>query len=184
VVIDEELNRLEDNIRRLKIEFEAYFNGGQPRPPNDTLYRVEQAVKKHSSDTSKLSASQRFRFNQLVQRYAVYNELWRKRLRYKEEGKEMFPHKHGAGEQGLGPPVHVVCSDPDREQEKVDQLLQALIEAKRRVSGGNDNVDPQNFRKFVREKTLQLKQTLGCEKIEFSVEIVEGQVRFTAGKAE
>jgi hypothetical protein len=183
VAIDEELNRLEDNIRRLKIEFEAYFNGGKPRPPNDTLYRVEQAIKKHSSDTGKLNASQRFRFNQLVQRYAVYTELWRKRLRYKEEGRELVPRKRGAGEQGLGSPVHVVWSDPDLEQEKVDRLLQALIEAKRCVSGGNDDVDPQSFRKFVREKTRQLKQTLGCDKIEFSVEVVGGRVKFTAVKA-
>ncbi len=38
---DEELNRLEDNIRRLKIEFEAYFSGGQPRAPHDSVFRVE-----------------------------------------------------------------------------------------------------------------------------------------------
>jgi hypothetical protein len=36
MAIDEESDRLENEIRRLKIEFEACFNGGGPRPPNET----------------------------------------------------------------------------------------------------------------------------------------------------
>ena len=66
MTVDEELTRLEGDIRRLKIEYEAYFNGGKPRPPDETLYRVEQVIKKYSSDALKLSYSHRFRFNQLV----------------------------------------------------------------------------------------------------------------------
>jgi len=30
VTVDEELDRLEEGIRRLKIEYEVYFNGGAP----------------------------------------------------------------------------------------------------------------------------------------------------------
>jgi len=33
VTIDEELTKLEDDIRRLKIEYEVYFNGSTDRPP-------------------------------------------------------------------------------------------------------------------------------------------------------
>ena len=48
MTVDEELNKLDDNIRRLKIEYEAYFNGGAPRAPHDTVFRVESSIKKYS----------------------------------------------------------------------------------------------------------------------------------------
>ena len=44
--IDEQLVRLEDDIRRLKVEFDIYFNGSAKRPPYDTKGRVETIIKR------------------------------------------------------------------------------------------------------------------------------------------
>lgn len=184
MTVDEELSRLEDSLRRLKIEFEAYFNGGKPRPPNDMLYGVEQAFKKFSNDLGKLSFAQRFRFNQLLQRYAVHSELWRKRLRNKEEGRGASPQRRPPEESPGKGPTRVVCTDPDQEQGKVDQLLNALMEAKQRVGESPRQIDPARFQKFLQEKTSHLKQTLGCEKVQYSVSVVNGKVKFTAVKAD
>jgi hypothetical protein len=181
VTVDEELSRLEENIRRLKIEYEAYFNGGKPRPPGDTLYRVEQVIKRFSTDVGRLNAGHRFRFNQLMQRYAVHNDLWRKRLRSKEEGREFLPRKRVTGAPSV---TQVVCRDPDREQGKLDQLLQALVSAKQRAGERADDIDPARFQKFVCEKTRQLKQELGCDGVQFSVTVEDGKVRFTAVRAD
>ncbi|HET7101698.1 MAG TPA: MXAN_5187 C-terminal domain-containing protein [Terriglobia bacterium] len=181
MTVDEELTRLEENIRRLKIEYEAFFNGGMPRPPNDTLYRVEQTIKKFSSDVTRLSASHRFRFNQLWQRYSVHSDLWRKRLRSREEGREFTLRKRAAEAPSA---TRVVCRDPDREQAKVDQLLQALVAAKQCAGERTDDIDPARFQRFVREKTRQLKQELGCDSVQFSVTVQAGRVRFTAVKAD
>ena len=71
MTVDEEFNKLEDDLRRLKIEYEVYFNGGAPRPPHDTLFRVENTIKRYSSDQSKLNFGQRFRFTNLAQKYAI-----------------------------------------------------------------------------------------------------------------
>jgi hypothetical protein len=184
LTVDEELSKLEDSFRRLKIEYEAYFNGGKPRPPNDLLYGVEQAIKKISNDTSKLNYGQRFRFNQLVQRHAVHNELWRKKLRNKEEGRTALPRRHSQEEPAREAPTRVVCSDPDREQVQVDQLLQALIDAKRRTGEQTEGLDPARFRKFLSDKTSHLQQTLGCKKVQFSVTVENGRVKFTAVKGD
>ncbi len=181
MTVDEELSRLEENIRRLKIEYETYFSGGVPRPPNDTLYRVEQAIKKYSSEMAGLSAGQRFRFNQQWQRYSVYNDLWRKKLRSREEGREFGPRRRATKAY---PDTRVVCSDPDREQASVDRLLRALVEAKQYAGERTDDIDPAKFQRFVREKTMQLKQELGCDSVQFSVTVKDGRVRFTAVKAD
>ena len=181
MTVDEELTRLEEDIRRLTIEYEAFFNGGKLRPPEDTLYRVEQVIKKRSSDSLKLSVSQRFRLNQLVQRYAVHNDLWRKRLRDREEGREGYPRTRPAETHTA---TQIVCRDPDSEPAKVSQLLKALLDAKQLVGERTDDIDPARFKQFVREKTRQLKQELGCESVQFSVTVKDGRVRFTAARAD
>lgn len=178
---DEELNQLEDYLRRLKVEYEIYFNGGSPRPPHDTLFRVETLIKKYS-DASKMNFGQRYKFNQLVQKYAINNDLWRRKLKDKEEGRGQFgaprPEPQPAG------PVRIVCSDPSKERDKVEQLLKAVIEAKRQVGERVDNIDPQNFSKFVEDKTTQVKQSLGCERVLFSVSVEEGKVKLKAAKSD
>jgi hypothetical protein len=185
VTTEEELNRLEDNIRRLKIEYEAYFSGGQPRPPHDTMFRVDTAIKKFNDSSGRMTFGNRFRFNQLVQKYAIYNDLWRRKLRDKEEGRGAFgAQRRGAEEKPPDGSTRIVCTDPDKEKEKVDQLLKAMIEAKRQVGEQADNIDPYQFSKFVSEKTRQLKESLGCEKVQFSVSVEEGRVKFKAVKGE
>ncbi len=185
MTVDEELNRLEDDIRRLKIEYETYFSGGTPRPPHDTVSRVEIVVKRYMSDQSKLNFGQRFRFNSLVQKYAVNSELWRRKLKEKEEGRGRFAQQRAVLEQmTTDGSVKVAVGDPEREKEKVDQLLKAMVDARRRVGERVDNIDPLAFQKFVREKTKQIKESLGCEKVQFSIAVEDGKVKFTAVKAD
>lgn len=181
MTVDEELSRLEEYIRRLKIEYEAYFSGGKPCPPSDTAFRVEQVIKTFARDAGRLNVSQRFRFNNLSQRYAVHNDHWRKRLRHREEGREFGPRRLPAETDWR---AQIVCCDPDREQAQVDRLLHALVNAKQRVGEETEDLDPARFRKFVREKTKQIKEELGCDRVQFSVTVKGGRVRFTAAKAD
>lgn len=186
LTIDEELSKLEDNIRKLKIEYETYFSGGQPRAPHDTVFRVGTAIKKLSEGVAKLSFGHRYRFNQLVQKYAVYNDLWRRRLKDKEEGRGQFGQQRRpeVEERPADGSCRVVCSNPEKEKDKVDQLLKAMIEAKRQVGERVDNIDPFQFSKFITEKTRQLRESLGCEKVQFSIAVEEGRVKFKAVKGE
>ena len=183
MTIDEEIAKLDENIRRLKIEYEAYFNGGMPRPPHETAFRVENAIKKYG-DGSKLSYGQRFKFNQLVQRYAVNNDLWRKRLKDKEEGRGRFRAQRREEEAvvAAGGPVRVVCADPDNEKDKVERLFKAVVEAKRQVGERVDNIDPAAFARVVSEKTRQIRKSLGCAKVQFSVAVEDGKFKFKAVK--
>lgn len=181
MTVEEELTKLDDNIRRLKIEYEAYFNGGAPRAPHDTVFRVESTIKKYS-DASKMNFGQRFKFNQLVQKYAVHNDLWRKKLKEKEEGRGRFARRREVIEPPSDGVVRVTCSDPAAEKEKVDQLLKAVVEAKRTVGESVDNIDPLAFARFVGDKTKQIRESLGCEKVQFSVSVEEGKVKLKAVK--
>lgn len=182
MTVDEELSKLEDNLRRLKVEYEVYFGGGSPRPPNDLVFRVEKTIKRYNAGMIEMTFRQRFRFNQLTQSYAVHNDLWRKKMKMKEEGPSAagFGAQAAAGKTGK---FSVSWSNPDVEREKVDQLLQALVDAKS-SAGEAGEIDPQLFAAFIREKTRQFQQSLECDQIQFSVNIEGGRVKLRAAKAQ
>ena len=79
--------------------------------------------------------------------------------------------------------IRVTCSDPTAEKEKVDQLLKAVMDARRAVGESVDNLDPAAFAKFVGDKTKQIRDSQGCESVQFSVSVEEGKVKFKAVKA-
>lgn len=83
---EEDLNQIERDIRRLKIEYEQYFGGGRSRPPVDTQWRLETLMRRYNDRTAELTFGQRFRFNNLAQTYAKYVEMWRKKTQQKETG--------------------------------------------------------------------------------------------------
>jgi hypothetical protein len=202
--IDEYLGQLEKDNRRLKIEYEQYFGGGRPRPPADTQWRAEQLIKRYSEQAGGMSFAQRFRFNNLVQTYAKYQEVWRKRVKQKEEGvvqrhfgaaakaieAERGKAAAAASESGQAPAAGgrtahgslfvTACSDPVRETEKVQELYRALVEAKQKIGEKTDTLSPDNFAEFVRRKTEQLKKQKGCKEVEYTIAVEEGQVKLKA----
>src|SRR5258708_16802812 len=84
VTIEEELNLLDHQLRRLKIEYEIFFNNPKKRPPTDIEWKVLSIIRKFS-DSTRLSFSQRFKYNEMAQRYAIQSDLWRKKMRIREE---------------------------------------------------------------------------------------------------
>ena len=205
MTIDEELNVLETQLRRLKIEYETYFSNPTKKPPTDVEWKVLSLLRKFS-DGGRMSFAQRFRYNEMAQRYAVYSDLWRKKSRIREEGyrrpqeqilsvqgvraeaKEPERRVYGvsaaalavvAGAAAQAQPFTVQCSDPRAERAHVERLFHALADAKKKagkdVSG---NID--SFTAFVQKKTDQIRKQYGCAAVEYSVETEGGEVRLKA----
>lgn len=82
--IDHQLSRMEDDIRKLKIDFDIYFNGASKRPPLEAKARVDAFIKR-LSDNRNLTFAQRYLLNTLVARFVSHRELWRRQLRAKGE---------------------------------------------------------------------------------------------------
>lgn len=85
--IDRQILKLEDDIRKLKIDFDIYFNGAVKRPPLEARARLEAALKRISDDRN-LTYAQRYHFNALISRFNSYRELWRRGL--KKKGEELL----------------------------------------------------------------------------------------------
>lgn len=83
--IDQQIGRIEDDIRKLKIDFDIYFNNGAKRPPLEARARLDANLKRLADDRN-LTFAQRYQFNMLVSRFTSYRELWRRLL--KKRGEE------------------------------------------------------------------------------------------------
>jgi hypothetical protein len=80
VALDREIAKLEEDIRRLKNDFDIYFNGAQKRPPLEARARVDSQIRR-VSDNRSLSYAQRYQLNSIVAKYTSYRELWRRNMR-------------------------------------------------------------------------------------------------------
>jgi len=80
IELDQQLSRLEDDIRKLKIDFDIFFNGAVKRPPLEARARLESRLKR-IADNRNLTFDQRYYFNSLVSRFTSYRELWRRTLK-------------------------------------------------------------------------------------------------------
>ncbi len=203
MTVEEELVLLDEAVRRLKIEYDVFFGGGSKKPPTDSEWRVQGLIKKYS-DSQKLTFAQRFKYNTIVQRFAIYSDLWRQKMKIKEEGYRR-PQDAALGIAGLrqaeeheaaqalageasapappaagAEPLRMVCSDPDAEREGVRSLYEAMIAAKKQAGEEAPAGSFASFHAFVKRKTEQLRRDLGCNAVEYSVEMQDGQVKLKA----
>jgi len=214
VTIDEELSLLDQQLRRLKIEYEIFFNNPAKRPPTDIEWKVLSLLRKFS-DGARMKFAQRYKYNEMAQRYAVQSDLWRKKMRIREEGyrapheamlsvqgvresherEAKFPTAYGlsrkggaagtAGGEGAEAQASeagafsVQVSGSVTEREKVAALYKALVAAKAKT--GEKTVGTLNsFTSFVQKKTSEIRREHGCNTVEYSIELQNGQVKLKA----
>jgi hypothetical protein len=187
--VDEDLAQLERDIRQLKIEYEQYFGGGKARPPADVEWRIDTLMKRYSDRGADMNYGQRFRYGSLTQMYSKYRQIFRKRMKEKEEGtvhrhfgaaaREIEAQRARERAQTAESPAEpdsfsISWDDPDREKQKVEQLFKAFRDAKVRAGEDTAPLTMEAFQKFVRQKTDQLKKQQHAHEVEYIV-TVEGK---------
>jgi len=180
--VEEKLKRLEDDIRRLKIEFDIYFNGASKRPPYDTKGRVETMLKRLGDDRT-LTFAQRYLYNSLASRYTAFRELWRRTMQGREEGRDAGAAARASARDEAshgGNAATFVCDDAHRDVPTVKQLYDALLEAKMKCGEPTDDLSFPRFHHLIATKTDNMKERLGCDRVRFSIDVEGGRVSFKA----
>lgn len=202
--VEEDLGQIEKDIRQLKIEYDQFFGGGRKRPPTEIEWRLELMMKRYAERGGDLKSAQRFRLTNLTQTYAKYKDIFRKRMKQKEEGTVQrhfgaaakaieAERAKQAGEAAAAKPgtasataavaegpFRMTCSEPERESDKVRQLYQALVSAKQSAGEDLGKLTPESFAEFVRKKTKDLQKEKNCKEVEYVVEVVDGQAKLKA----
>jgi hypothetical protein len=210
VTIDEELDLLDQQLRRLKIEYEIFFNNPAKRPPTDVEWKVLSLIRKFS-DGTRMSFPQRFRYNEMAQRYAIQSDLWRKKMRIREEGYRR-PQDALLAVQGVRAteqraakhPVYGLSRKPetaDAQTPAVDrevdppfsvqcsgapaereqvESLYLALSEAKQKSGEKISGDLDSFAAFVKKKTREIRKQHHCDTVEYSVEMQGGLVKLKA----
>lgn len=179
--VDEQLGRLEEDIRRLKVEFDIYFNGAAKRPPYDTKSRVDTVIKRLADDRT-LNYAQRYRYNSLVARHNSFLQLWRRTLQDREEGRGLAGARRMAQPEETAAPTPRTfsCADPHKDVTTVKRLFESLVEAKKSCGEPTEELSFPRFHRMIAAKADALKDKAGCDSIQFSVGVKDGRVSFKA----
>jgi hypothetical protein len=210
VTTDEELTLLDQQLRRLKIEYEIFFSNPAKRPPTDVEWKVLSLIRKFS-DGARMSFSQRFKYNEMAQRYAIQADLWRKKMRIREEGyrrpadkilsvqgvrvSEEREGKHpvyGVGRKAQTADAETLPGDGRADQPFSIQCSGAAAEREqveslyraltdaKQKSGEKISGNLDSFAAFVQKKTSEIRKQHHCDTVEYSVEMQDGHVKLKA----
>jgi len=174
--IEEDLDRLELGIRKLKIEYDRFFVGGLKAEPVQLRFSVQRIVKRYAEARLRKYAH-RFRFNALSSRFNLFCELWDKKLRRAEQGysRRKVPHARPAEEclascrfRGNGRPTKAL-----------KELYASFVEA-RRNSGNERKISFDRFVQGISVQAKRLQEQSGCAEIELRVVVNDRNVQVRA----
>ncbi|MGH9495835.1 MAG: MXAN_5187 C-terminal domain-containing protein [Candidatus Sulfotelmatobacter sp.] len=206
---DEELTVLDSQLRRLKIEYEIFFSNPTKRPPTDIEWKVLSMLRKFS-DGGRMNFSQRYRYNEMAQRYAIYSDLWRKKSRIREEGyrrpqdallsvqgvrtaedehKAQHHPVYGVSQAAAAAAAsgdsaattpHFTLQNVGQNEREQVQQLYDTLVAAKKKAGENVSGNIDSFATFVRKKTEEIRKQHKCDSVEYSVELADGHVKLKA----
>ena len=176
---DDDLTDFETGLRQLKVEYDIFFNGCRPRPPEDLRFRVERIVKR-LAEAGSMTYSQRFRYNTLVARYYAFRDLWRRSIAAREAGEASERRSAASEDKPKAESLDIAIGDPREETHKVRELYEALRSVY--ASGGRQDamLPYEEFQRYIARKTEGIRGKHGCEKVLFTIANDEDSVKFTA----
>jgi len=176
--VERELQALSTELQRLEAAYNMFFAGRLPRPPLESRSRVDAMFKRLERSAIE-GVAPRFRYSTLRARYAAFADLWERGLRAKEEGRGgPFSTRARAPSPAAVRVLHVASfSDPAAEMERVQQLYEALADARRAT--GEPAVPFHRFAEMVRQQVASLREK-GASEVAFRLAEKDGKVALTA----
>lgn len=170
---EELLMRLDRDIRRFRIDFERFFSGNLPIPPDQLRISVQNQIKEIHSVHLK-AVSHRFRFNTLEAKFNAFLVLFNRRLRDLETGRAA-PRPGGETSPALDPEEGVIIGD-SASTEAVAALFKGLY----MTAGGRPPADLQKFESYLQQQADKIRQETGCSQVRFRVTNEGGKPKLKA----
>jgi hypothetical protein len=172
--IGEALDHLSRDIQQLRVDFERFFNGGLPLPPEELRGRVQAQLRQLRG--ANLTSVDSFRLGDLEARYNSYNELFNRRLRDTEEGR------HSAARPA--PPPAPRHHDPARGIVFGDRLdpaaVEALYQGLAAAPGDAPRFDLDSFQTYLQRQMAAIREKTGCSQVQFRLADEDGKVKLKA----
>ena len=189
---DDELDKLDEDIRKLKNKYDQFFTGVIKVPPTFERHQVEIFI--HEFNKQKMrDNTRRFRFNTILSRYNQFRELWGRRMREREEGPLDFRRRQAAMKADPAPPPPpsearrgtssapdpYVRMTPGANGEQIRRLYEE-IEREHLKLGRPANVTIDQLAAMVQKQTETIREKYRVNTVAFRVETIDGKVKLKA----
>jgi len=189
---DDELDKLEEDIRKLKNKYDQFFNGIQKFPPMHErrvleVYIYELGKQKMRDNT------RRFRYGQLLTRYNQLREMWGRKMREREEGPLDYRRRSAALNAPSAPPPPPAPAVPVTSP-KVDAYIKVTpgtngeeikrlyrdIEKEHLKLGKLPNITIDQLKTMVQRQSDLVREKYHVAAVAFRVDVVDGKVKLKA----
>jgi hypothetical protein len=191
---DDELDKLEDDIRILKNKYDQFFAGIQKLPPLHDRRMIEAYI--HELNRLKMRENaRRFRFQQLQTRYNQYREMWGRKMREREEGPIEFKKRQAALDvPPPPPPLPVEAPRPRVTSGRADPYVKVApgtngeeirklydqIEKEHLKMGKLPPINVEQLGQMVAKQTALVREKYHVNTVAFRVDVVDGKVKLKA----
>jgi hypothetical protein len=207
LAIDEDLNELELDIKRLRIEYEQFFRGAMKREPSVLRGKIQKTISSFMQ-TPPRNAMQKFRFNSLNARYQSFRQMWGRTMRQMEEGtyrQHQFKLKRKEEEERAARELEALQREQDALSVRrsaarpadaakpqaqaqapapasgLDRLAEALRTARQKTGESDAGVTRERLAAIVKKQTEAIRAARGSDvKVKFKVVIEDNRAKLKA----
>lgn len=170
---EELLMKLDQDIRRFRIDFERFFTGNLPIPPEQLRIQIQNQIKEMRTVRLK-AVAHRFRFNSLEAKFNALLVLFNRRLREHELGR-------GAAREVASASADL---DPERgilvEERPSSEATAALYQRLYGGSSAGPKADFDSFQGYLTKQAQQIRRKTGCAQVRFRVASEDGKMKLKA----
>ncbi|HEX9162234.1 MAG TPA: MXAN_5187 C-terminal domain-containing protein [Thermoanaerobaculia bacterium] len=186
---DDELDRLEEQIRVVKSKYDQFFTGIGRMPPWTERRSVDIFIYEMNKQKIRDNA-RRFRLNTLTARWNQYREMWGRKMREREEGPLEFKRRQAAlaepeEQRDAAPRVTSAESEtyvkvaPGTNGEEIRRLFDQIQQENSKL-GKENNITFEQLSAMVQKQSDIVRERYNVKSVAFRVETVDGKVKLKA----
>jgi len=189
---DDELDKLEEDIRKLKNKYDQFFNGIQKLPPMHERRLLEVFIYELGKQKMR-DNTRRFRYGQLLTRYNQHREMWGRKMREREEGPLDYRRRVAAlnapSSTPAPPPSAAPVTSPKADAyirvtpgtngEEIQRLYRD-IEKEQLKLGKLPNITIDQLKAMVQKQSDLVREKYHVAAVAFRVDVVDGKVKLKA----
>ena len=171
------LERLSSDLKTLRVDYERFFSGALPTPPEDLRQRINQELRELRG-ANLPGVAENFRLGSLEAQFNSYHEVYGRRLRDAEEGRSIRKREPAPPAARYDPRAGIALG-PGLEtgaREAVEALFRGLYQQ----SGRPPAADLETFHAYLVQQLATIRQRTGCTEVQFRVATEDGKLKLKA----
>ena len=170
------LDQLGRDVQQLRVDFERFFNGALPFPPEELRGRVQAQIRQLRGMSNLATAVDSFRLSDMEARFNSYNELFNRRLRDTEEGRHAAARPAAPpSPRRYDPAQGIVFGD------RIDpQAAEALYQGLAASPGDAPRFDLDSFQTYLARQVTAIREKTGCTQVQFRLAAEDGKIKLKA----